>query len=686
MATAFTGVTVVPMDTDRVAAGQTVVVDGDRIAWLGPNGAARPPAGARLIDGRGKFLMPGLADMHAHPVDEGDLLLFLAYGVTTIRVMWGLPRHIAWRDRTARGELLGPGRIHTVGPIIDGRPVRNAWSTSVTTAQEAERAVAATKLAGHASIKVYDQLEPDVYDRLVRAAQDQGLSVVGHIPFALGLPRALAAGQLTIEHLFGYLAETQPDPRAARVRPREFTRLRPILLDGVRTARMDRLPELAEATRAAGTWNCPTLIVRGRWLDAPDELLARPEMRYLTPLRRAHTRRFTSSYPDRADAMRVVDFHGQVTKALHDAGAGLLVGTDAGIPGMVPGASVHEELAAFVAAGLTPYQALRAATAGPAAYLGAAGEVGVVATGARADLLLLDADPLADVGNAARIAGVMTGGRWHPAAELRTRLDALAADRAVADRAVDDRAAADRAAASQAATGAVPPDRRVHRRTARYRVERAGRVLGVEELTVETGAAGGRRLRTDADIEVFGFHILQGWEAGSYRSEVDVDPDGRDRRAVFAGQCLDGPFRAELVRADGQVRVRRTVPPPDLSGEAGEEVVADAGEPLFGWPLTGLYARLGARLTGLGVGERAELPMIGPGLAPDRDVRMGTVRARRLPDVPDETAGATARFAVEVERPNVRYTGTLAMAADGLPERLELDGSPPLVVTRQRSG
>ncbi|HSS68558.1 MAG TPA: hypothetical protein VLK34_08395, partial [Nocardioidaceae bacterium] len=153
MTTAFENVSVVPMDSERVLADQTVVADGDRISWIGPTAEAEVPADAERIDGRGKYLIPGLADMHSHPADEDDLLLLVTHGVTTIRNLFGMPRHVRWRERVAAGQLLGP-RIVTSGPVVDGRPPRSNGNFSVVTREEAIAAVEQTKRGGYDCVKV----------------------------------------------------------------------------------------------------------------------------------------------------------------------------------------------------------------------------------------------------------------------------------------------------------------------------------------------------------------------------------------------------------------------------------------------------------------------------------------------------------------------------------------------------
>jgi imidazolonepropionase-like amidohydrolase len=406
-AVAFLDVTVLPMDCERLLPHQTVVVAGERIVAVGPVEEIPVPAQATRIHGRGAYLLPGLADMHVHLGEDVAPVLFLANGVTTVRNMWGGASHLKLRDRIARAELLGPTVI-TSGPILDGAPSRY---TVVATADEATRAVAAQHADGYDFVKVYNNLEPVAYDAILAAAARYGMPVAGHVPRPVGLPRVLASGQRSIEHLRGYVS-----PTGRGNLPDE-----------------DAVPGLAALTRDAGVWNCPTLVLREHQVpEQVERLNTCPEARFLPPRLLARWRaswaedRTRASAADWARMREANRRRQQLVKAFHDTGARLLLGTDAPNPGVLPGFAVHDELRQFVEAGLTPYAALRAGTADAAEFLGAAGEFGVVATGARADLLLLEGNPLADLRHAARPLGVMVGGRWLPRQDLEGFLDDLA--------------------------------------------------------------------------------------------------------------------------------------------------------------------------------------------------------------------------------------------------------------------
>ena len=424
--TAFVDVTVIPMDRERSIPNQTVVVRGDRIVEIGPAARVKVPEGGVRVDARGKYLMPGLAEMHAHipggqapdSVVERTLLLYVSGGITTVRGMLGHPRHLELRSRAARGELLSP-TIYTSGPSFNGK--------SMPTPDAAMTTVGAQKAAGYDLLKIHPGLTRTVFDSLVAAARRVGMPFAGHVPEDVGLARALEARYATIDHLDGYLEamlrEGGPDPSESA-------------FFGMNVANQvdeAKLAGLVQATRAAKVWNVPTQVLMDN-LALPvsaEELAARPEMRYVSAETRAQwieakTTMLQETGSTAASARRMIEIRRRLIKALHDAGAGLLLGSDAPQVWNVPGFSTHRELESLVAAGLTPYQALETGTRNVATYFGTSSETGTVKQGKRADLILLDADPLADIRNTTRRAGVMVRGRWLPQAEIQARLDRVA--------------------------------------------------------------------------------------------------------------------------------------------------------------------------------------------------------------------------------------------------------------------
>jgi len=416
--TAFVNVNVVPMDTERVLPEQTVVVKDGRIVTLGPTAKTDVPKEAVRIDGSGKYLMPGLSDMHIHlPYNKYDrddtpalLQLFIAHGVTTVLNLQGLPEHLPIREQVAQGKLLGPV-IYTSGFFINEPYFK--------TPDEVERQIIKEKLDGYDFIKMHGELSREAYHRLFEVARREGLRVIGHVPRNLGIQVTLEEKQDVIAHaeeyLSGYFLFNRSCCTAEELRP--------------------MIREIAEATAKAGTWVIPTLtIFKGIAPQVEDlpAVLARSEMKYvpkgMATMWQPERNRYREKKREEIPALKNLYLLQELlVKGLRDAKVRLLAGTDApATPAVAPGFSMHDELKNLVAAGLTSYEALRTATANAAEFLGAAEEFGTIAVGRRADLILLNANPLADVGHAARRSGVMLRGRWLPEAELQAMLATLA--------------------------------------------------------------------------------------------------------------------------------------------------------------------------------------------------------------------------------------------------------------------
>ncbi len=417
---AFVNVTVVPMGRDEALSAQTVVIRNGRIAEIGPADRVEIPGDVRRIDGAGKFLMPGLIDSHFHlqsrDVDDRQLLqILVANGVTSILNLYGTSSILDLRRRLASGQVLGP-TIYTSGPYISDAPT---WQPE---ADEVERLVVEQKRAGYDLIKTHGDFSREAFHRLFVVARREGMKVIGHAPRNLGVEAMFDEHMDAVAHseefLYAYFFFGVPDlSQADPATRRQFTE----------TAET-RIPALATATAKAGTWVIPNLVAYKMIVEQGKDLsavLARPETKYVPPGvlpewqpgRNRYDRKYS---PEMAEHMTWrLGMLSKLTGAFRHAGVRMMAGTDAPIPGVLPGFSVHDELKLLVAAGLTPYEALRAATANPADFLGRSGEFGTIAAGARADLLLLNADPLRDVANAAQRAGVMVRGRWFTGDALR---------------------------------------------------------------------------------------------------------------------------------------------------------------------------------------------------------------------------------------------------------------------------
>ncbi len=399
---AFVNVNVIPMFLDRVLPSQTVIIRDGRISAIGPAESIVVPPGAKRIDGTNKFLIPGLADMHVHIFGPSEMLLYLANGVTTVRNMDGRPEHLLWREKITQARMLGP-TIYTTGPIIH----------TADTFEESEKLVEAQFRARYDAIKVYDEILPGGYRGITWTARRLGIPVVGHINAALGLEGVLEAGQSSIEHAEEY---------ATVVFKNDF--------DTPDAA----ITKAAADTRAALTWFTPTLVVFGNVVQQLEDLpglLSKAEFRYLPPWAQKEWAPPNNYYLERfgkgkaPEFQRMWRFHKRIVSEMHREGVPVLLGTDSMVTGTIPGFSVPEELRNLVEVGLTPFEALQTATRNAAIFLDAADQFGTVAVGSRADLLLLNANPLTEVGNVTDKSGVMIRGVWLPQAEIEKMLSGL---------------------------------------------------------------------------------------------------------------------------------------------------------------------------------------------------------------------------------------------------------------------
>jgi imidazolonepropionase-like amidohydrolase len=433
---AFENVNVLPMDRERVLERQTVVVENGRIAQLGPAAQVKIPGGAVRVEAAGKYLMPGLAEMHGHlpnpdsppELVEHILFLYLANGVTTVRGMLGNPKALEHREAVAAGRLLGP-RLYVAGPAFSG--------ASAKTVDAARQMVREQKAAGYDLLKITEGVTPEVYDAIVATAREVGIDFAGHVPNDVGVRRAIEARQRSIDHLDNYLegleADNSPLRNAdARTRALEL----PFHVDE------RKIRDLARLTRQHGVWNVPTMALWEVFHNAEtgEQLRERiSEVRYMpqSTVKEWVERKNLLLQPDRGVFMgfgvggkagaRVIELRRKMLRGLREAGAKVALGTDSPQVFSVPGFSIHREMQVMVACGFTPFEVLRSGTRDVAEYFGTLAETGTVERGKRADLILLDANPLKDVAHVARRAGVVVNGRWFSESEIQERLEKLAA-------------------------------------------------------------------------------------------------------------------------------------------------------------------------------------------------------------------------------------------------------------------
>ena len=397
---AIVGAAVIPMDRNLALPDHTVLVSGDRIIAVGPRSAIRVPPRARIIDGRGRWLMPGLADMHVHlnarvgaKPEFGDGPLFLAAGVTTVLDLKGDSITLDWRERVKAGRLIGP-TIYTSGDFVN--------EPRVNTPEEAEKEIRAQAAAGYDIIKIREVVDPvrrailttkgmtlETYLRAMETARASGLPVIGHVPANLGNQAAIDAGQ-SWAHMYTIMP-------VARLGDSALSRI------GADMAR-------------AGIWVTPTLVVY-----RADALANSPEAALVSEAARAWWVPFArNAPPDRVQwAVVMLDTLQHAVKLLHQAGVSLLAGTDAlGWPFMIPGSGLHEEFRLLSAAGLSPYEVLRTSTVEAARFLDQSNEFGTIAVGRRADLILTAGNPLEDLESLRHPLAVMSRGQWMDSAEL----------------------------------------------------------------------------------------------------------------------------------------------------------------------------------------------------------------------------------------------------------------------------
>ena len=421
---AITGATVVDVESGRLLRDRTVIIRGNRIAAVGTRVSTRVPVGARVIDGRRKYVIPGLWDMHVHNPEPGAaamLPVYVGYGVTGVRDMGAdLLALRSYRGRIARGEAIGP-RVVMAGPILDGpfgRPMpaaHRSWRIEVTQPARARWLVDSLVSAGADFIKVHERLNRAVYHAIVDRARRRRVAVAGHVPTAVGPAAAAEADQRTIEHLVNV-------PFACADSERD--ELRPVnaleaLFGGCAT---DDPVALMRVFVDRGTWHTPTLVVQQRIALGPGVSRGDPGLRHVpVPVRELLRGVGPLDLPApqgraRVRFARLLEKRVTQVGQMHAAGVHLLVGTDA--PGVAPGWSVHEEMRLLVRAGVSSVDALRAATINAARMLAATDSLGSIAPGMLADLVLLDADPLEDIRNTQRVRAVVAAGRLYDRAAL----------------------------------------------------------------------------------------------------------------------------------------------------------------------------------------------------------------------------------------------------------------------------
>jgi imidazolonepropionase-like amidohydrolase len=405
-------VNVIPMNREIVLKDQSVLVKDGRFVQVGAAGKLKVPAGAIRVDGKGKYLMPGMGEMHGHippptsPAQDVEdvLFLYVANGITTVRGMLGYEGQLEIREKAKRNEIVAPS-LYLAGPSFNGATVKTA-------AQAVER-VKQQKAEGWDLLKIHPGVPLAAYDAMAATAKSMGMRFGGHVPADVGIVHALESKQETIDHLDGYL---------------EY-------LDGLGLPIPDeRMVSLARKTKAEGAAVVPTMALWATIIGARDaaEVNGYPELQYMprwqvSQWKGALAGRQGAASFSRSKVDRVAQDRKRLLKIFYAEGVKILFGTDAPQQFSVPGFSMHRELQAMAEVGMKPYDILRSGTVNVGEYFQGQDRFGAIAAGQRADAVLLEGNPLEDVGNLRKVAGVLLRGKWLAGAEISQRLEVIAA-------------------------------------------------------------------------------------------------------------------------------------------------------------------------------------------------------------------------------------------------------------------
>ena len=410
---AFSNVNVVPMDSERVLRNQTVLVRDGRILRVGPASSVGIPGGAMAIDGQGKYLMPGLAEMHGHipppnqPVTyiENVLFMYVANGITTVRGMLGQEGQLELRRKANANEIISP-TLYLAGPSFSGG--------SIASPEQAEARVRQQVEEGWDLLKVHPGLTLEEFDAMANTANELGIRFGGHVPADVGLAHAIEMGQETFDHIDGYIQ----------------------FIEGEASPVSDeKIAEVVAMTKESGTWVVPTMVLWETLYGLSDINWLRnlPELKYMPRNTvdswiRTHEQRLNSPNLNVTASQHRINNRMRLLQALNEGGARILMGTDAPQQFSVPGFSIHVELQRMVEAGMTPYEIYQTGTTNVGEYFKEQDTFGLVAEGHRADLMLVNANPLENVSNIQQPAGIMVRGQWLSAEAIQARLSNIASE------------------------------------------------------------------------------------------------------------------------------------------------------------------------------------------------------------------------------------------------------------------
>ncbi len=428
------------MDRERLLSNQTVIVSNGVITQIGDAKLVKVPKGVQAIDGTGKFLIPGLSDMHVHLMSDEDgfpdalaedeFKVMLANGITTIRLMNGTPEHLVWRAKSERGEIIAP-MIYAASPQFIGRKSSHAYV--VTNETEARESVRKAKTDGYDYLKLTTNLKPEVYEAIAEEARKQKMRLVGHADSrTIGLWRAFKAGQ-QIEHLDSYLEALIPENSPIKGSVSDIYLYKLENWTSLDYLDEKKISEIARATVEANPFSTPTLTLFkytfgiGRSETA---IMAQPDIRFYPQktidLWLGVNKRYWATAASAERRAKYVAIRNRIVKAIHDAGGKILAGSDTPEWLFLYGYTLHRELRTLNEAGLSNYATLASATRNSAEFFGTIKNTGTIEKGKRADLVLLEANPLDDIANTERRAGLMLNGRWFAQPQMDKWLEEIA--------------------------------------------------------------------------------------------------------------------------------------------------------------------------------------------------------------------------------------------------------------------
>ena len=426
--TLITDVSIVDVATGTILENRFIVVDSGKIKSISSSFENRDGY-ELIIDGGGKFAVPGLAEMHAHipspPISkeqlEETLFLYLSNGITTIRGMLGHPSHLELRRQVQRGEVLSP-RIYTSSPSLNGNTVR--------TPEEAINKVTSYQKEGYDFLKIHPGIQRPVFEQVVRTAKEVGIPYAGHVPVDVGVRLALESNYATVDHVDGFLEGLVPS--SANVNPNNNGFFGYNFAGVADTTQIGALVQLSKEKKV---WIVPTQSLFERWFApiSAEELLRQPEMKYMPvsmlmnwKIRKEQSTGSATNF-DKEQWEKFIAIRRQLIKALQKDGHGILLGSDAPQLFNVPGFSIHHEMAGMLRAGMSPPEILQAGTINPAVFFNKEDSFGQIKEGLDADLLLVNSNPLEDIGALKKMTGVMIQGKWLDKKTIDKKLKVIAA-------------------------------------------------------------------------------------------------------------------------------------------------------------------------------------------------------------------------------------------------------------------